>query len=245
MTNFDSKILQMPATDAPKQYNCPTCKDCEFIETEIEGRYRPCICRLKRITEEGIEAIEGQWPRFQELSLETYKPSNSSQEKALYLCKKFAEEWPLCKKGILLSGPVGVGKTGLLWSLAKACARKTCERPLWKTCIDVFADIRRTYDDKQKTEETEHTILDRLCSRRIFLLDDLGVEKESEWSDSILFRLLNDRYMRMLPTLISTNFSIDGDDDVSLESRIGMRLMSRLSECCHMIKIYGKDRRNK
>ena len=41
------------------------------------------------------------------------------------------------------------------------------------------------------------------------MIDDLGKERATEWSVTILYRIINDRYEAMLPTIITTNYNSD------------------------------------
>ncbi|MEO0563321.1 MAG: ATP-binding protein, partial [Chloroflexota bacterium] len=50
---------------------------------------------------------------------------------------------------------------------------------------------------------------DRVRNAEILILDDLGVENPSEWAKEKLFQLLNHRYNKKLPTVVTTNVDID------------------------------------
>ena len=58
-----------------------------------------------------------------------------------------------------------------------------------------------------------------VCKAPILILDDLGAEKRSDWSDELLFKLLDYRYREELPTAVASNL-IPAD----LEPRIASRL---------------------
>ena len=237
-------------------YKCRKCKDTGQVEVsnkeEEKKGYRPrlaeCECSKRRVIDQAIAEAESDKSRFKPFTLKTYRPENDSQKKALLMCKKFVKRWPLCKQGIMMCGPVGVGKTGLLWATARECAHKTRTPPTWELAADLLSKIRHTYND-QNGADTEYKIVNRFARAPLLLLDDLGVEKESEWSDGIFFRLLGDRHLRELPTLITTNWTeqgliLDGEyHGVPLKDRIGARLYSRLHESVMFIEMHGKDRR--
>lgn len=238
------------------KYECRKCRDLGWIEVpnkdEQKKMYRPslaeCECRKRREIERAIKDAEYAKSRFKPFTLKTYKPQNDSQHHALRVCKAFVMKWPLCKRGIMMCGPVGVGKTGLLWATARECAHKTRTAPTWELAADLLSKIRHTYND-QNGAETEYQIVNRFSRAPLLLLDDLGVEKESEWSDGIFFRLLGDRHLRELPTLITTNWTeqgliLDGKPyGIPLKDRIGARLYSRLHESVVFVEMEGKDRR--
>ncbi len=252
-TRIDSLMrgpLKVPKNAPKAVYECRKCKDLGWFEASDKKHVIECECRKRRIIERALAEIENDKPRFKSFTLKTYKPEpeNESQEKALRVCKQFVKRWPLCKRGIMMCGPVGVGKTGLLWATVRECAHKTREVPTWGLAADLLSKIRHTYND-QNGADTEYQIINRFSRAPLLLLDDLGVEKESEWSDGIFFRLLGDRHLRELPTLITTNWTeqglvLDGDyHGVPLKDRIGARLYSRLHESVIFVEIEGKDRR--
>ena len=238
------KASQFP----PAKYDCRACKDLGWLEKEKGAGLVECECRRRRIIDRAIAEAENDKPRFKPFTLKTYRPQNDSQKKALHVCKEFVKRWPLCKKGIMMCGPVGVGKTGLLWATVRECAHKTKTAPTWELAADILSRIRHTYNDQNGTE-TEYQIINRFARAPLLLLDDLGVEKESEWSDGILFRLLGDRHLRELPTLITTNWTeqglmLEGEyQGVPLKDRIGARLYDRLHESVMFIEIFGESRR--
>ncbi|MBM3121729.1 MAG: ATP-binding protein, partial [Chloroflexi bacterium] len=54
---------------------------------------------------------------------------------------------------------------------------------------------------------------------RLLVLDDLGTQASTPWAVEKLYQLLNHRYNATLPTVITTNLSLD-DLDARLRSRI-------------------------
>ena len=53
----------------------------------------------------------------------------------------------------------------------------------------------------------------------VLILDDLGTQNGTPWAQEKLFQILNHRYNAQLPTVVTTNLSID-----RLDERLRMRL---------------------
>jgi DNA replication protein DnaC len=57
----------------------------------------------------------------------------------------------------------------------------------------------------------------------LLVLDDLGAQAPTAWSDEKLFQLTNYRYTRRLPTIVTTNLNLS-DPNCGLEPRVLSRL---------------------
>ena len=99
---------------------------------------------------------------------------------------------------------------------------------------DWLERIRDTYGTNQSPAD----LLQRPREARLLLMDDLGVEKPSEWVREQLYTLINTRYLEGRPIIATSNTSL-----AQLEGRIGDRTCSRLSEMCETLHLGGKDRR--
>ena len=73
---------------------------------------------------------------------------------------------------------------------------------------------------------------------RILILDDIGAEKATDWAVETLFVIINDRYEKMLPTIYTSNLSLQ-----QLGETLGDRIASRIAGSCALIDLGNKDRR--
>lgn len=144
---------------------------------------------------------------------------------------------------LVLTGSIGTGKTheayGALRRIAEAGPRNF--QMIATTAPDMYGRLRPGGSDKGT--ETE---LKRLCRIPLLLLDDLGTEKLSEWTEESTYRLINERYNECLPLIITTNFPVrapSGDPSPDLVTRLGDRLASRLAQTATVVRLDGPDRR--
>ena len=138
---------------------------------------------------------------------------------------------------VFIWGLPGRGKTYLMAALIRAYVGSGYE------CIRGSFDelcclIRSTMSPASKQTEWEMT--ERLKSRDLLFIDDLGLrpELESNFAYQTFLLVLNKRQERMLPTFISSNKSLDRLRETLFDARI----MSRLSMAL-VIEMTGEDRR--
>lgn len=82
------------------------------------------------------------------------------------------------------------------------------------------------------------SLLYDLAAVSILVVDDLGTQRDSEWTDERLYALLNRRWLEELPTVVTTNVPHQ-----QMEERFGPRLFSRLRHGAVGVELVGRDRR--
>ena len=194
----------------------------------------------KRERIERLIGNSGIGKRFQQRTFENFKCTREEQKTCFEVAKKYAEnfeEYLSNGTGLVLFGSTGTGKTHLAAAIALQLLSNGVP-VVFKTSIDLFSDIRRTYD----SEASESKMIDTYNTTDLLIIDDLGKEKITTWSASILFAIINARYERMLPTIITTNLGYDdlanmlGDD----RTRAGA-IVSRIKETSVNLKMAWAD----
>ena len=72
----------------------------------------------------------------------------------------------------------------------------------------------------------------------LLILDDLGVEKTTEWALQALYVVVNRRYLDGRQTIITSNLTLD-----EVREKLGDRIASRIVGMCHPVRLTGRDRR--
>lgn len=170
-------------------------------------------------------------------------------EDALAFSRRFVGEDSLVDRdgdvrtGLLLGGTPGVGKTTLGSLVFRFRVEAGQYSAAWKKISDLAELIKQTYN-KGYDGPTKLDIRDTLKFASFLLLDDLGslTQEGPYWEDFIqfLFQILDHRWSKRLPTLITTNLKA-----VDLEKQVGPAVMSRIHGLCHGIWISGPDHRRK
>ena len=113
---------------------------------------------------------------------------------------------------IVLIGDTGVGKSHLSYSALKGLSDYTKKMGLFINVVDLLAKIKEDFS-------LEAEYIRRIAEAEWLVLDDLGTEKASEWSNGILYSILNKR----TKTIITTNLSPQEIKDI-----YGKRVYSRI-----------------
>jgi DNA replication protein DnaC len=134
---------------------------------------------------------------------------------------------------LLLLGAVGTGKTYQAFGAIRALALSGAYCSwLATTCADMYGRLRPGNGVDGERE------FRAFADARLLLLDDLGAAKTSEWTEEVIYRLINHRYEHEMPTLITSN---EGPD--RLKAALGYRVASRLAEMTQRVILTGPDRR--
>jgi len=192
---------------------------------------------IDAITEKAQRLIENSnlGKRFKERTFDTFDQSRckTAYETAL----KYAREFDSNEgQGILFTGTYGTGKTHLAAAITNYIISEFGISVKFGTFIDLLANIKASFSKDCVTSEED--LVNAMMNIDLLVIDDIGKEKNTEWSNAILYRLINRRYENYKPTIITSNLSI-----AELENEIGKATVSRIIEMCDGVKMDGSDYR--
>lgn len=141
---------------------------------------------------------------------------------------------PALAGSLMLFGVTGAGKTFQAFGAFAAIADSGTPAFVWvaDTEPDLYARLRPS---SGRISEEEFA---RVADAPLLLIDDLGAARDSDWTEEVMFRLVNHRHGRCLPTIFTTNVSLE-----KLKGALGERINSRLRQMCTLIVLDGPDRR--
>ncbi len=210
--------------------NCPICGGKGFFSRDVPvahpdfGKALTCTCAapaLRRARKRQMNAL-GSAEMLSEMSFVAFRPDGvalpAERQRTLRAAYDAALAFAHHPHGwLLLSGGFGVGKTHLAAAIANEVTGRGDEA-LFVLVPDLLDHLRASFSPS--SEESYDDLFERLKNTPLLILDDLGAESPTAWAQEKLFQLFNHRYLRRLPTVITTNRPIE-----AIEPRLRSRLM--------------------
>lgn len=202
-----------------------------------------CDCRQKELDaqkkRERQEELERQRRKcFAETNMSnwTFKNDDGKNAKLSEAMKNYVKNFTEFKKdgkGLLLYGTVGTGKTYFAACIANA---------LIDEGISVLmTDFARLTNKIQGMYEGKQEFIDSLNRYTLLIIDDLGIERKTEFMQEIVYNVINSRYKSGLPFIITTNLTAD---EIKKPQDIGYsRIYDRILERCFPVQVTGESRR--
>jgi DNA replication protein DnaC len=243
-----------------RKYRCNKCKDTGYVYDPETNTAKICECMKKRIVEKRLRFAKVP-SQFKELTVRGFKTDYYSKAErdeglgmthfelakraktiAVNYVENFAE---MQKDGMGLYfyyWDPGTGKTHLAVAILNALIKKYGVAGVYMVTGDLIEEIKRLmFEGDKHSDEDGNTLSQTLESVKnidVLLLDDIGVEKTSDFVKNTLYNILNDRYINKKPTLFTSNCSIE-------ELQHGERIQSRIQAMVYPVYLPGEDIRLK
>jgi len=197
---------------------------------------RPCDCLTREAEKARAEKLfkSARIPkRYRNKTLDNF--DRSRQPIAFHKAKHYIENWEKTwEEGrcLFFVGNPGTGKSHLAFAILNELLKKGIPG----MCITVpdLMDELRPRDDGQERERMEV-----LKTIDFLVMDDLGAEKNSDFTTERIYIILNARYSEMRPTVITSNDYLE-----DLEKRPGWkRIVDRVKEMADPVRVEGESYR--
>jgi DNA replication protein DnaC len=261
---------QSEVTSAP----CPDCGGSGWVLAADggAGKARACGCRQRQLHSRllAAAAIPERYAHckvstFMTSSPDVHEQNQLVQARAIaqgYVDQFLKEGGGWSDSGLLFIGPPGVGKTHLAVGVLQDLIQRYGVHGRFAEFSSLLHQIQATFDPG--SPESKHEVLDPLTEAKVLVLDELGSQQATPWVRDILYLVINQRYLRRLPTIFTTNYyltaprtaavkprskpeNLDRGRDVEpppvidtmklLESRIQGSLVSRLYEMAQPVEL--------
>ena len=177
--------------------------------------------RIERNTEHSRIPV-----RFADKDFAFYKPDGEKAARILALCADYTRDFPANKAaglGIILCGNAGTGKTHLACAIARGVIRNHAASAVYVTASRAFRSVKDTY--RRDSSVTEEEAIAAFARPDLLVIDEIGVQYGSSTELNILFDIVNERYERMLPTILISNLALP-----KLTEYAGERVIDRMKE---------------
>lgn len=189
------------------------------------GKAVPCACVLAESEAERLARLQrysslGPLTRLTFANLIQEGRSANPRDRELFRSLvRDAQAFAEAPQGwLLVHGPSGAGKTHVAAAIANRCIERG-QAALFVVVPDLLDHLRAAYSPT--SEVGYDALIERVRNAPVLILDDLGTQHATPWAQEKLFQILNHRYNAQLPTVVTTNLSLE---------RIDERLRTRLTD---------------
>ena len=227
--------------------NCHTPVQCRV---KLWGRDKivPCLCRCQQeamaekkrqdeLVERQRKIRQLKATGIQEKHLLEWNFGVAEDNKDIQMAKRYVEQWKKVKAenlGLLLWGDVGTGKSFVAACIANALLDQGI--PVLMTNFSkILNQMGAMYSEER------YRYIASFSNYSLLILDDLGIERSTEYALEQVYAVIDERYKSGLPVIITTNLKIAeirNPQDVAYA-----RIYSRILEMCTPVRISGEDRR--
>ena len=235
---------KLPADYLEVKWTCPVCED-----TGVCGN-RLCACHIELLKQLAFQEAGRRSPLkfclFSDFDLGYYDETYNEEYRCsprdrmrdvLEFCREYAADFdPTASPSLLMQGETGLGKTHLSLSIAGEVIGKGFT-VLYNSAQNIFNELQKErFGKTDGAGQFEAMTLE--CD--LLVLDDLGAEFSTSFTNAALYNFINTRINAALPTIISTNLTLR-----ELEERYTRRITSRLIGEYTALTFFGADVRQK
>ncbi|MDR0531674.1 MAG: ATP-binding protein [Oscillospiraceae bacterium] len=242
-----ARLLQaagLPADYLDLRWECPECHDSGFV------RGRRCACFGKLLQSLAYQELSMDTPlersAFELFRLDYYSTQpeaatgiapRKAMEGVFQYCREYAAHFTPRAKSLFFTGPTGLGKTHLSLAIAKAALERGFP-VIYGSAPNLLSRMERDRFSRfgESAGETEQALLE--CD--LLVLDDLGAEFSTAFTQSCVYNIVNTRLMGEKPVIVSTNLN-----PAQLNEKYGERVTSRIIGNYMTLRFFGGDVRQK
>lgn len=197
--------------------NCNTPKQC-VINAFGKDRIVSCICQCQKEAREKEEQERKKKEKLERIARMrangihdanirnwTFENADNSNPKLMDKARRYYSKWEEMHNnniGLLLFGNVGTGKTYFAACIANALISDGV--PVLMTNFSKILN-----DLSGFKEDDKNSYINSLNNYELLIIDDLGVERQSDYALEQVFNVIDSRYKNGQPLIVTTNLSVE------------------------------------
>ncbi|WP_050699001.1 ATP-binding protein [Anaeromassilibacillus senegalensis] len=219
------------AEDLEPKYECPTCEDRGYVDGKM------CACRQtilnQLVYEQLCDVSIARDCSFDRFSLHYYDgDTRQTMVNVLESCRRYARDFAPGARSLIFMGPPGLGKTHLSLSIADGVAHSG-HLVMYASAPQLMSQL-----EAAKFKQTEDCLEYRevIYGCELLVIDDLGAEMVTRYTQSEIYDLINSRLNTARSTIISTNLTMN-----EIEKLYTNRVTSRIAGSYATVQFAGRD----
>jgi DNA replication protein DnaC len=199
------------------------CQTADYEKREQERKHREFLDMVAKNRSIGLPDPE--------LRKHTFENDLGYNPKQIDMAKKYVQHWEEFQNtstGLILWGNVGTGKSFIAGCIANALLDKGVP-----VIMTNFARLLNKLTDMYAGDRNEY--IDSFKRYPLMIIDDLGIERNSEFAREQVFSIIDSRYRSQLPMIVTTNLSLKKLKNP--EDMARARIYERVLERCMPVRV--------
>ena len=220
------------------KYFCPVCNDTGYYNDRMCSCHRELLKELQRdqirrlapLDECTFESFDTRY--YPEKAMDNGISPREKAQRILESCRNYAQKFNSHSPNLMFMGGTGVGKTHLSLAIANVAINKGFS-VVYGTSQNILSDLQN--ENFGRTDNLTYEEYDVLHAD-LLIIDDLGTEFSSRFSEACIYNIINTRILQRKPTIISTNYEHD-----DFEREYNQRVLSRIAGEYSTLILEGND----
>lgn len=215
---------------------CPHCGGSGYVGAAMCECLRE-LCRQEQKKE--LSSLLGGKETFEQFRLDYYPTEPDPQmgvspralmQNTFQHCRRYAREFQHKSPSLLFTGAPGLGKTFLSACIARTVADSGFS-VVYDTAGKLFSDFEAVKFGGDRSDLTR-----KYLECDLLIIDDLGTEMTTQFTQSVLYQVINTRLMEEKPVIVSTNLTTE-----AIAHRYAGPIASRLLGSYQLCPFLGRD----
>jgi len=158
--------------------------------------------------------------RYLNCSFGNFEPLDAKRQKYLRVSREYVKKHGI-GEGLFFTGPNGTGKTHLAVAIMRELSLRGNLGWYFVKTPYLLMTIRQAF--KKEHFDSEQKLISRFINYDYLVIDELGVEKITDWSLQTLYLIIDGRSDQLKSTIITSNLSL-----LDVREQVDPRLASRI-----------------